>query len=191
MAETSTFRGVVDFFDTVGLYDVVLPFILIFTIVFAILEKTKVLGTEQVGDKEFTRKNLNAMVAFVVSFLVIASARLVETINIVSSQVVILLMLSVLFLLLVGSFSKDAEGGYLQGNWKIFFMIIMFIGIILIFMSAIKNEEGDSWLDITWNYLSKNGQGGNAVGSVILLIVLVLFMFYIVRSPDKNDKKDS
>lgn len=183
MADTSTFRGVIDFFDTIGLYDVVLPFILVFTIVFAILEKTKVLGTEDISGKEYPRKNLNAMVAFVMSFLVIASSKLVEIITKVSSQVVILLLLSVLFLLLVGSFYKDAEGGYLQGGWKTFFMFIMFIGIILIFLGAIENSKGVTWLDVFWNYLSNNGQGGNAVGATILLILLILLMVYVMKTP--------
>lgn len=183
MAEASTFRGVIDFFDNIGLYDVVLPFILVFTIVFAILEKTKVLGTEEISGKEYTRKNLNAMTSFVISFLVIASSKLVEIITQVSSQVVILLMLSVLFLLLVGSFYQEAEGGYLQGGWKTFFMFIMFIGIVLIFLGAIKNDEDKSWLDIFWDYVSKEGQGGNAVGSIILLLLLVLLVVYVVKSP--------
>ncbi len=190
MAETSTFRGVIDFFDTIGLYDVVLPFILVFTIVFAILEKTKVLGMEKVGDHEYTRKNLNAMVAFVISFLVVASSQLVEIITTVSAQIVILLLLSVLFLLLVGSFYKEAEGGYLQGGWQTFFMFVMFIGIVLIFLGAITNSNGDTWLDVFWNYVSQNGKGGNAIGSIILLIILVLFMVYIVKTPNKHEKKN-
>jgi hypothetical protein len=188
MAEGSTFRGVIDFFDTVGLYDVVLPFILVFTIVFAILEKTKVLGTEKMGDKEFTRKNLNAMVSFVVSFLVVASSKLVEIITTVSSQVVILLLLSVLFLMLVGSFYKDAEGGYLTGGWQAFFMFVMFIGIVLIFMGAIKDSKGNSWLDVFWAFISR-GQGGNAVGSIVLLILLILLIVYVVRAPKGAEKK--
>jgi hypothetical protein len=189
MADSSSFRGVIDFFDKIGLYDVVLPFILVFTIVFAILEKTKVLGTEEISGKQYPRKNLNAMVAFVISFLVIASSKLVEIITTVSSQIVILLLFSILFLLLVGSFSKDAEGGYLQGGWKTFFIIIMFIGGVLIFLNAIKDDNGDSWMDIFWNYLSKNGQGGDAVGAIILLLVLVFFMVYIIN-PHALSSKD-
>ena len=42
----STFREVLLFFEQIGIYDVVLPFLLVFTIVFAILEKTKLFGTE-------------------------------------------------------------------------------------------------------------------------------------------------
>jgi len=188
MADTSTFRGVLDFFDTIGLYDVVLPFILVFTIVFAILEKTKVLGVENVSGTDYPRKNLNAMASFVMAFLVVASSQLVEIITTVSSQVVILLLLSVLFLLLVGSFYQDAEGGYLKGGWKTFFMFVMFIGIVLIFLGAIENKDGDSWLDVFWNYLSNNGQGGDAIGSVILLVLLVLLIIYVIKSPSSGSK---
>ena len=45
MVEQSVFRGIIEFFEKIGIYDVVLPFLLVFTIVFAILEKTKVFGT--------------------------------------------------------------------------------------------------------------------------------------------------
>ena len=82
------FSGVISFFDKIGVYDIILPFLLVFTIVFAILEKTKILGTEKIGDREVTKKNLNSMVAFVMAFLVIASARLVAVINEVMANVV-------------------------------------------------------------------------------------------------------
>jgi hypothetical membrane protein len=187
MATESNFRGIIDFFDKVGLYDVVLPFILVFTIVFAILEKTKVLGTEDIGGKPYPRKNLNAMTAFVIAFLVVASSKLVEIITTVSSQIVILLLLSVLFLLLVGSFYKDAEGGYLKGGWQTFFMFFMFIAIVLIFLGAIKDDNGNSWLDIFWNWTSQNGSGGDQIGAIILLVVLVLLMVYVIKGPSKEE----
>ena len=73
----SVFREALIFFDQVGLYDVVLPFLLVFTLVFGVLEKSKILGTEKGGDGEmYTRKNLNAMVAFISGFFVVASAQL-------------------------------------------------------------------------------------------------------------------
>jgi len=56
------------FLSRLGVFDVILPFLLVFTIVYAILEKTKVLGTEKVGGKVASRKNLNSMVSFVIGF---------------------------------------------------------------------------------------------------------------------------
>ena len=69
----STFREMIGFLDKIGIYDVVLPFILVFTIVFVILEKTRVLGTETIEGKPYTKKNINAMVAFVIAFFVVGS----------------------------------------------------------------------------------------------------------------------
>ena len=36
------FREILEFFTRIGVFDVVLPFLLVFTIVFALLERTKV-----------------------------------------------------------------------------------------------------------------------------------------------------
>ena len=130
MVEESVFRGVIVFFDKLGIYDVVLPFLLIFTIVFAILEKTRVLGSDEIEGKKYSKKNLNAMVAFVTAFLVVASTKLVSVINIAIANTILLLLLVVLFLLLVGSFFKEGEGVFLEGFWKYLFMIIMFIKMV-------------------------------------------------------------
>ena len=185
----TTFRAVIEFFDKIGIYDVVLPFLLVFTIVFAIFEKTKVLGMEEVEGKTYTKKNLNAMVAFVISFMVVASSKLVELITAVSSQMVVLLFLCVFFLLLVGSFYKEGEGVFLEGGWKLLFMIIMFIGIVAIFLQAIKMDSGEGFLEHGWKYVVEHFES-TAVASIILLIVIIIFMYYIIREPKTVTKKE-
>ncbi|MEM4263430.1 MAG: hypothetical protein QW666_00860 [Candidatus Woesearchaeota archaeon] len=183
----SILSNVVLFFEKIGIYDVVLPFLLTFTIVFAILEKTRVLGVEKIGTgkekEEYSRKNLNAMVAFVIGFLVIASARLVEAITRVSAQVVVLLLLSVFFLMLVGTFFKKEEEVALEkGFWRYLFMIIMFVGIVFIFLDAIKTEAGVSWLMI-FIYWLRSFWTSTAVASIILIIGIIAFMWFIVWGP--------
>jgi len=128
MVEKTVFRGIISFLEQIGVYDVILPFLLVFTIVFAILEKTKILGTETIEGKQYTKKNINAMVAFVISFLVVASTKLVSAINQALASIVLLLLLAVFFLLLVGSFFKEGEDVFLKGGWRTFFMFIMFFG---------------------------------------------------------------
>jgi len=51
----------------VGVYDYVLPFLLVFTIIFAILEKTKLFGTEQDGR---AKTNINTILALVIGLIV-------------------------------------------------------------------------------------------------------------------------
>ena len=111
MSQESVFRGIIQFFEKLGVYDVILPFILIFTIVFAILEKSRVFGTEKIKGDEYTRKNLNSMTAFVMAFLVVASTRLVAVINQALAHMVLLLLLSVCFLILIGSINIGISSG--------------------------------------------------------------------------------
>lgn len=183
MVEPSGFRGVIDFLGKLGVYDVILPFLLIFTIVFAILEKTKILGTEKVGDKEVTKKNLNSMVALVTAFLVIASTKLVAVVNEVMANVVLLLILAICFLMLVGVFfgSKEFTLEKYPG-WITFFMILMFLGIVLIFLNALD------WLKYIFA-LFDNWDAEWAV-TIIFMIIILAFMWYIVKEPGATSVKE-
>ena len=77
----SPLQNSIEFFREFGLFDVVLPFLLVFTIIFAILEKTRILGTVKIKGDEVPNKNLNSMVSFVVALLTVATANVVRTIN--------------------------------------------------------------------------------------------------------------
>ena len=189
----SQFRSVILFFDKLGVYDVILPFLLVFTVVFAILEKSKILGTEKIGGEVYTKKNINAMFAFVVAFFVVASTQLVSIINEALGRVVLLMLVSISFLLLIGTFFKSDEEVFLEkGPWRTTFMIAMLIGTLLIFLWAIKTSDGTPWLEYGWNWMVDNWDS-NAVGSIILVGVLVLIMWLIVREPKakKEEKKSS
>jgi hypothetical membrane protein len=186
----SSFRNALEFFDKIGIYDVVLPFLLVFTIVFAILEKTKVFGSEEVDGKKLTKKNLNSMAAFVIALLVVASSKLVATITEISQNVILLLLLSVLFLLLIGSFYKEDQlPVFLEGKLKYLFITIMFVGLLGIFLHAIKAKNGDSWLSWIWDRVV-NHWSSTAVASIILVIIIVAFMFYIVRGEGSSKKEE-
>lgn len=175
----SSFRAIIDFFAEIGLYDVVLPFLLVFTIVFAILEKTRVLGTEEYDGRKMPKKNLNAITSFVIAFLVIASSEIVAIITTVSSQAVVLLFLSVLFLMLVGSFYREGESVFLEGSWKAAFMAIMFLGIVGIFLNTITTADGRTWLERIGDFFG--GVNDELIGSIVLLGLAVVLIGYITR----------
>src|SRR3989338_2395692 len=139
MANQSSFRAIIEFMAEIGVYDVILPFLLVFTIIFAILEKTKILGVEKVGTVETTKKNINSIVAFVIAFLVIASVQLVTVINRVMADVVLLLILAICFLMLVGSLYKTGELDFTDKHksWTKVLVTIMFIGVVVIFLNAL------------------------------------------------------
>ncbi|MAH01747.1 hypothetical protein CMO87_00745 [Candidatus Woesearchaeota archaeon] len=181
----SAFRGIIDFFNNIGVFDVVLPFLLVFTVVFALLERTKVFGIEKIEGKEYTKKNLNSAAAFVIAFLVIASSELVEIITKVSSQFVVLLFGIVLFLLLVGSFYKEEPHGvFLEGGWKTTFMFIVFVVLVFIFLDAL-NLLGNI------SDFFKGTSRGEFVGSILLVALIVFFIVYVTKEnqSDQLEKK--
>jgi hypothetical protein len=189
MAETSVFREVIVFFEKLGIYDIVLPFLLVFVTFFAILEKTRVFGTEEMGGKAYPKKNINAMVAFVVGFLVIASSKMVRIINDSMPNIVLLVLVSVCFLLLIGIFYSEKEDVILTGGWRTFMMVIMFIGVVLIFTSAIPYGD-TNWLNWAWSYFIDR-YDSTAVSAIVMIIILIGLIYWVTKSevPVKADTK--
>ena len=141
---------------------------------------------DDIDGKKYTKKNLNAITAFVMAFLVIASSQLVEIITTVSANAVVVLFMSVLFLLLVGSFHEEGKAIYLQGGWKVTFMIIVFLAIVGIFLDAIKTSDGRSWLERLGDFT--NSGNDELAGSILLMAMVVLFIVYAVKEPSKDVK---
>src|SRR3989344_6447433 len=179
MVEESAFRGMIGLLNKLGVYDVILPFLLVFTIIFAILEKTKIFGIDKVDGKELPKKNINAMVAFVIGFLVIASTKLVGIINEVMANVVLLIILGVCFLLLVGVFFVDKEFTLEKfPTWSKLLMILMFIGIVVIFLNAL------GWLRYLFDLF--NNINADWAASLVFIIIIIGFILWITHTPDKK-----
>ncbi len=186
----SSFRESFNFLDKIGVFDVVLPFLLVFTITFAILEKTKVFGTEVYDGKTYTKKNLNALAAFAMSFFAVASAQVVDAITNISANVVILMFASVFFLMLVGSFEKETDKGFfLEGPWKVIFMIIMFVGLFGIFLNAMKTGD-QTWLEFIFDWFG-SFSSNISVATIVLVGLVVGAMLLVVMGDSLGKKKEN
>ncbi|MEK6854045.1 MAG: hypothetical protein AABX60_01800 [Nanoarchaeota archaeon] len=178
----STFRGTFDFLEKIGVLDVVLPFLLVFTMMFAILEKTRVFGTEIVEGKHYTKKNLNSLASFAIAFFAVASSRVVEALTQISANVVVLLFASVFFLMLVGSLhhQADEKGFALEGGWRALFILIIFVGLFGIFLNAIKTGD-KSWLQWIFDWLAQFSSNVS-VATIVLIGLVVVAMAYITKA---------
>jgi len=184
----------VEFLRDFGLFEVVLPFLLVFTITFAVLEKTKILGTVKVHGTEDTipNKNLNSMVSFVIALLVVATANIVRAINESLPNIILLLVASISFLILIGVFVKD-ELDFTKEHptWNKWFIVLMFIGVILIFLNAIYMGiagEEVSVLEyaIGWTI---NNWSGTIFGAIIILIVVIVAIILVTSTPKSHKGK--
>ena len=170
---TSPLAGAIEFLNDFGFYDVVLPFLLVFTIIFGILEKTRIFGTE---DKK-PKKNINAMIAFVIALFFVASTKLVAGARELLPNVVVLLITLMSFMMLVGFFYSDKEFSFEQHKfWKIFLTIIFFIGIVLLALHAFTPDFfeglGSFWSSIT--------------GVTILFLAIIIGTIVFVTAGKKN-----
>ncbi len=185
----SVLRNALDFLGEFGIFDVVLPFLLVFAVVFGILEKTKILGEEKIGDTTYPRKNLDGIVAFAIAMLVVAATKVVGVLSDALPKVSLLIIASLSFLLMIGIFMNPEGTLYknLEGTWMFVIMIFMFISVILIFLSAIPANANQSWLGFVYNYVIEFWSG-TVVSSLILLGIMVWAIFFITKGGDKKDK---
>lgn len=123
----------------------VYPFLLIFFIVFAVLEKTKILGEG--------RKQLNALVAFVIGLIFVGAVfpKLVVS-NMILFLTVALVVVFVV-LLLWGFVASGEKGFEINKSLKTFLLIVL--GIAVIFALFWATGIGGSFFDFlfksTWS----------------------------------------
>lgn len=108
-----------EFLKDFGFFDVILPFILIFTLVFAILEKVKILGD---------KKNVNIVVALLFGAVGVASTYLTNFFNDFLPNVAITLVILFASLMLIKLLSPDLD----LDVWYIQWIVpIVFVGLII------------------------------------------------------------
>lgn len=177
----STLANALDFFRDFGIFDVILPFLLVFTVVYATLQKTKILGKDQA--------NLDSMVAFVIGLLVVAATKVVGIINEALPQVMVLVIVGLSFLMMIGIFANPEKSFFeeLTPGFKYGLMIVMSFAVVLIFLGTIKNSKGESWLEFAWNFTINNWNGA-VVGSLIFLLVIVGAIWFIIGGKKETNK---
>lgn len=183
------FRGMIMNLEYMGVLDVVLPFILVFTLVFAVLQKTKILGEDE---NKKPRKNFNVIIALVMALAVIIphvtgsyiyGVDVVEVINSAIPNIALLVVGIVMVMLVTGVFGKplDTSKSYMGGG--IVALSILAVGIIFAVSAG--------WIGRTyiprWLYFLYNPQFQTLV---ITLIVFALIIHFITKEekPPTADK---
>ncbi len=178
----SVLGNALEFLGEFGIFDVILPFLLVFAVVFGILEKTRILGEETIAKITYPRKNLDAIVAFVFAMLVVAATKIVKVINTALPQISLLIIVALSFLLMIGIFMKPDNTLYdkLSKGWMTFLMIVMFVAVIFIFSATIPANEKQSWLGFAFDYVIEFWSG-TLVATLVLLGVVIWAIMFITK----------
>ena len=136
--------------------EMVLPFLLTFIVVFAILQKSKILGAD--------KRQIDSLVALVVGLLVVGLPVtrnfIVDFIPWISVGIAVILA----FFLLYGFVAGDLSGTGMSKGMKIGFGVLagLFVLGVLIYVTGLADEVG--------NWFGVNGEGGWTSLIIILLV---------------------
>ena len=147
----------------------ILPFLFIFVVVFAILQKTKILG----GDK----KQLDAIVAFVIGIIFVSVVYPKEIFNNMILFLTVAIVVVFVALLLWG-FITGEEGKFpFQDNkavkWGIIIFVILIVLVALIWAMGLDSTALD--------FLFKQEWSGNFWINAIFLVVVAAAIALVVK----------
>lgn len=185
------FRNLMYSLENMGILDVLLPFTLIFTIVFAVLQKTMILGKDE---KERPRKNFNVIVSLAMALAVVIphvtgryppNQDVVTIINNALPNVSLIAVAIVMVLLIIGVFGKRMDIG--ESKVGGLFAILAILIVAVIFMAAAGIFDR-AYLP-NWLYFIYDPQ---FQALVIAILVFGLIIGWITKSDDSDLKdKDS
>ena len=177
----SALGNAVEFLKEFGFFDVILPFLLVFTVVFGILEKTRIFGTEKLKGEDYPKKNLNSMVAFVIAFFVVATKEVVTSLQVSLPQVALVLIILLSFLMLAGSFMGDKTFSFENSKWAVFLTLVSFLAVLLIFLNSF------GWFHPIVAFFSANPS--TVLIPTLLVGVVIGTIIYVVGSGPAKESK--
>ena len=158
-------NNVLESFADIGGFNIVLPFLLIFAVTFAILQKIKLFGEE---DKS---KRVNGIVSFVLALFLIAQQELVDIMLQFLPRVSMIVLVFLMLLLVVGVFKRDAE-------WSEWLLGLGVIAAIASVLWAIGASAG-------WNVPLLDDFTEGDIGVLLSLGVFILVIWLVVKEPSE------
>lgn len=168
--------------DRLRLTDIVLPFMLIFVIIFAILQKTKILGDG--------KKNLNVVVAIVVGLLVVVphvtgkfppNSDPVEIMNNALPQVSVVVVAIIFLLVLIGVFGQESVFlGVSMPGWVMLFSLVV-IGWIF--------GGAAGWWSSSFGQNLEELFGTEAITVAIMLLVFGIIIAWITSDSKEREER--
>ncbi|MEK6816018.1 MAG: hypothetical protein AABY09_00255 [Nanoarchaeota archaeon] len=170
--EQVNFRDMLRTMESIGFYDVVFPFLIVFTIFYGILQKVRLFGSSD------STKNINVVVAFVTAFFVLRVPWIIETIKQFLPRVSLLVIVLLMVLLILGIFGTSAEG---WTGLPFFLAVILSVGGII--WAVYGSIPGTTTFLPPWLQLTPSDKG---ILMAIGIFVLILYMFKEKKPEDKG-----
>lgn len=166
------FSDLIRQWESIGVFDIILPMILIFTIIYAVLDRTHIFGKN--------KSSINAIVALAISFLTIQNVAVTGFFKILFSQVAfgiaILIAAVLLTALVLGRKSTHV--------WRLMIMMMGFLMFIWIFSRAA--DEYERYYGVYAFGLFTSEWWAMNAGWIILLGIVAVVIIAVVASSQQS-----
>lgn len=167
VVEQVDFTGFLGWFESIGGFDFILPFLLIFAIVFAILEQIKLFGA---------KRNISAILALIIALFAVIQTDVVLLIQGFIPRVSMIILFIFSVLLLIGIFGVRAEK---------FAKLPFGIAVILSIIGVIWAFGAASGWDVPWGpFLTQED-----IAIILTLGIFILIIWFIIKEPPKETEQ--
>jgi len=148
--------------EDLGVVNVVIPFVIIFVVLFAVFEKVKM----------FKDSKINAVLSVVISFIAIAAVDVAKNINLFSYYLVLLLFGGIIILIFLGIFGGMPDVLTKERKWwtMIVFFILLSIALLYgLYASGVRPDLGP----ISYDWLSR------LVPIAVCILVFIAVVWFV------------
>jgi hypothetical protein len=161
--ENLDFYGFMSWFEGIGGFDIILPFLLIFAITFAILDKVKI----------FDKKNINAVISVILGFFLVTQGEAVLLIQSFLPRISMIVLSMIMLLLVAGTFGFSEFGD----AWKSLSVIVAIISVAW----ALGASAG-------WDVPLAGWFDDQDIAILLMVGVFVAVIWFIVKEPKDPSK---
>jgi hypothetical protein len=150
----------------------ILPFALVFTLIFAILQKTKLLGDG--------KKQIDAIIGLVVALILVATPPARSIIVELQPFLAVFAVVLLVFMLLYGFINGKTDGDVLGKGWKIAFVVLLTLALV-VFLLIITG-----YWDFVTSFAFNSGGGTSLLVNGLLLAIIVGAVVVVVKGGGKS-----
>jgi len=127
-----------------GFYEFLLPFLLVFAVIFGILQKSKIFGD--------SAKNINAVVALVLGLLITSQFEVVQGLTSFLPRMSMFIIIAMMVLIFIALFAGDVGEGI--GGWMLWIIAIIAVLVTYWALGPVIGFEVPYWIDQNWQTIA-------------------------------------
>lgn len=173
-------RTIFSYWESAGVFDIFLPFLLVFVLVFAVLEKVNLFTGKDEEGKKTNRKGIHAIIALALAILVANNIYIREILRTFLPNVAFFMIVVLAFVMLLSTFMGESK--FFEIKWIAIIISIIFVVLALFSENIADMYNAPWWLDWLF-YIDSQTQ------AVIFFIAAMIFVYFIATGTGGKPKE--